>query len=38
MELKGVFHFNEGENDDMGRVIDRAFKLMQYAHPALELD
>ena len=38
MELKGVFHFNEGENDDMGRVVDRAFKLMQYTHPAFELD
>jgi len=38
IELKGVFNFNKGENDDMGRVIGRAFKLIQYAHPALELD
>lgn len=38
MEIKGVFYFNEGENDDMGRVIDRAFKLMQYTHPAFEVN
>lgn len=30
MEVKGMFYFNEGENDDMGGVIDRAFKLMQH--------
>jgi len=35
-ELKGYFYFNEGENDDMGRVIERAFKLLQYIHPAFE--
>ena len=38
MEVKGVFYFNEGENDDMGRVIDRAFKLIQYTHPAFDVD
>lgn len=38
MEVKGVFYFNEGENDDMSRVIDRAFKLIQYTRPAFELD
>lgn len=38
MEIKGTFYFNEGENDDMGRVIDRAFKLLQHIHPAFELD
>ena len=35
-ELKGYFYFSEGENDDMGRVIERAFKLLQYIHPAFE--
>lgn len=35
-ELKGYFYFGEGENDDMGMVIDRAFKLLQYIHPAFE--
>ena len=38
MEVKGVFYFDQGENDDMARVIDRAFKLIQYSHPAFELD
>ena len=38
MEVKGVFYFNEGENDDMGRVIDRAFQLIQNTHPAFEID
>ena len=35
-ELKGYFYFSGGENDDMGRVIDRAFKLLQHIHPAFE--
>lgn len=35
-EIKGYFYFNEGENDDMGRTIDRAFKLLQSIHPAFE--
>lgn len=33
-EIKGYFHFDKGENDDMGRTIERAFKLLQYMHPA----
>ena len=35
-ELKGYFYFGGGENDDMGRVIERAFKLLQYIHPSFE--
>jgi hypothetical protein len=35
-ELKGYLYFDRGENDDMGRVIERAFKLLQYIHPAFE--
>ena len=35
-ELKGYFYFSRGENDDMGRVIERAFKILQYIHPAFE--
>ena len=37
MEVKGVFYFSRGENDDMGRVVDRAFKLLQNTHPAFEV-
>ena len=37
-EVKGVFHFNQGENDDMGRVMDRAMNMIRLAHPAFELD
>ena len=36
-ELKGTFYFSEGENDDMGRVLKRAFKLIQSIHPAFEV-
>lgn len=35
-ELKGYFWFGEGENDDMGRVIERAFELLKSIHPAFE--
>ena len=35
-ELKGHFYFSGGENDDMGRVIERAFNILQYMHPAFE--
>ncbi len=37
-KIKGYFYFNEGENDDMGRTIDRALKLLQYMHPAFETE
>ena len=35
-ELKGYFYFSEGENDDMGEVIKRAFNLLQSIHPAFQ--
>ncbi len=35
-EIKGTFYFSEGENDDMGRVIGRAFSLLKSSHPAFE--
>lgn len=35
-ELKGYFYFNQGENDDMGRVIQRSFELLKSIHPAFE--
>ena len=35
-ELKGYFHFNKGENDDMGLVLERAFELIKWMHPAFE--
>jgi len=36
-ELKATFYFDEGENDDIGRVLNRALKLIQISHPAFEL-
>ena len=36
-QLKGYLYFEEGENDDMGRTIQRAFEMMQYLHPAFEI-
>lgn len=35
-ELKGYFYFKQGENDDMGRVIERAVKLLKDIHPAFD--
>lgn len=35
-ELKGYFYFSEGENDDIGRVIERAFDLLKSIHPVFE--
>ena len=35
-EIKGYFHFDKGENDDMGRTIDRAFKLLQYMNSVFQ--
>jgi len=35
-ELKGYLYFREGENDDMGAVIQRAFELLKCMHPAFE--
>jgi len=32
-EIKGSFYFNEGENDDMGRVIKRAIECLEFIHP-----
>jgi len=36
IEIKGVFYFNEGEHDDMGRVIERALFCLKHMHPAFE--
>lgn len=30
----GSLHFKEGENDDMGRTLQRTIELCQYAHSA----
>lgn len=35
-ELKGYLYFCEGENDDMGRVIERAFRLLPLIHSAFD--
>lgn len=35
-ELKGSFYFDEGENDDMGRVIKRAIQCLELIHPVFE--
>jgi len=37
-EVKGTFYFNKGENDDIGRVIKRAFDCMKIIHPVFEED
>ena len=34
--LKGSFYFNQGENDDMGRVIKRALNCLEFIHSAFE--
>lgn len=36
VQVIGVLRFNEGENDDMGRVIKRATQLLSGIHPAFE--
>lgn len=36
-KIIGFFDFDNGENDDIGRTIDRAVKLIQWTHPAFEL-
>lgn len=33
MKVKGMFYFDEGENDDIGRVIERAMRMLKMAHP-----
>ena len=35
-EIKGYFYFADGENDDMGRTIQRAFDMLKMMHPAFE--
>lgn len=37
-ELKGTFYFDEGENDDMGRVIHRAVSLLENMHNVFQND
>lgn len=36
IQIIGVLHFEEGENDDMGRVIKRFSGLLARTHPAFE--
>ena len=33
----GEFHFNQGENDDIGRVMDRSFYLIKNMHPVFSV-
>lgn len=35
-EVKGYFHFNRGENDDVAVTIKRAMGMLQYIHPIFE--
>ena len=35
-EIKGTFHFERGENDDVGRVIKRALDCMKFINPIFE--
>lgn len=35
-EIKGYFHFCRGENDDMGKTIERAVSMLKLVHPAFE--
>ncbi len=37
-EIKGYLEFSQGENDDIGSTMDRAFKLIQHMHPAFETE
>ena len=37
-DIKGYFHFDEGENDDVARVIDRAVNLLKSIHPVFNKD
>ena len=37
-EFKGYFYFNEGENDDVARVINRAVNLLKNIHPVFNAD
>ena len=37
-EFKGYFYFDEGENDDVARVINRAVNLLKNIHPVFNND
>jgi len=37
-EVKGMLYFDEGENDDIGRVMKRAVELMAFIHPAMDAE
>lgn len=38
IEIKGVLNFRDGENDDIGRVLERAVNLLKGMHPVFEAD
>lgn len=35
-EIKGYFHFHQGENDDIGSVLKRTFEEIKYLNPVFE--
>lgn len=35
-EFIGHLHFPHGEADDVGRLLDRAFTLLEFMHPAFD--
>lgn len=37
-ELKGAMYFDDGENDDPGRVIRRAIECLSWQHPVFDKD
>lgn len=36
VELKGIFQFNEGENDDIGLVLERMMELLRNMHSVFD--
>lgn len=36
IDIIGRLNFNKGENHDIGRVLDRALKVLTYIHPAFD--
>ena len=35
-EFKGYFYFKDGDNDDMGKTLERALEVMKNIHPAFD--
>lgn len=38
IEIKGVLNFQDGENDDIGRVLERTINLLKTIHPVFDAD